>query len=102
MSMIPCQDLPERRDFLHSLANLATFTRTAWSVGFDDVPTFDPFTIEDDDVLVCFDALRDLKHNITIAPLVRFFDEAQRTLGEERFQEVGGFQKCHSRVRPRR
>jgi hypothetical protein len=81
-------NLSEKRDFLHSLANLATFTRTAWGIGLDEVPTFDPFEIKDDDVLLCFDALRDLKHNITLAPLVPFFDEAQRALGEERPKRV--------------
>ena len=54
----------------------------------DERPEFDPFTIVGDDVLVCFDALRDLKHNITIAPIIRFFDEAQRTLGEERSKRL--------------
>jgi hypothetical protein len=81
-------DVAGKRDFLQSLANLANFTRTAWSVGADEVPVFEPFEIKDDDVLVCFDALRDLKHNITIAPLVRFYDAAYRTLGEERAKKI--------------
>lgn len=77
-------DLAAKRDFLQSLANLAKLVRTAWGVGADEVPVFEPFEIRDDDVLLCFDALRDLKHAITIAPLLRFYDAAWRTLGEER------------------
>lgn len=75
-------NLDAKRDFLYSLSNLATFMRTAWSA--DEVASFAPLAISDDTAELCFDALRDLKHAITIAPLVRFFDAACRARVEDR------------------
>ena len=35
-----------------------------------------------------FETLKDLKHNITIAPILRFYDAAWRTLGDERVKKI--------------
>lgn len=75
-------DLPgvaEKRDFVQSLAHLATFMRTAWDVDSDKAPELPPFKVADEEALVSFQALRQLKHAVTIAPLARFYDEAKRS-----------------------
>lgn len=71
----PAMDRDAKRDFVKSLAQLATFMRLGW-----DVDKGHPFksvlVVDDPEAQVGFEALRDLKHTITVAPLVRFYQHA--------------------------
>lgn len=64
-----------QRDFVRSLAHAAVFMQHAWQKD----PRFVGLEVNDDQAMLCFQALRDLKHNIVIAPLARFYDAARRT-----------------------
>jgi hypothetical protein len=81
-------DINAKRDFLHSLANLANFMRTAWSSTSTGPADFSPVDVPNDDVQLCFHALRDLKHSIAIAPLIRFYDAACRARIDERTARI--------------
>jgi Protein of unknown function (DUF1524) len=64
-----------QRDFVRSLAHVAMFMQHAWQ----PEPQFIGLELNDDQALLCFQALRHLKHNITVAPLARFYDIARRS-----------------------
>ena len=55
---------------------------------FSLLPSFMKPTTHSGRVLLSFQALKNFKHNITIAPIVRFYDAAWRTLGDERDAKV--------------
>ena len=63
-----------QRDFVRSLSHVAQFLQHVWQ----QEPRFEGLDFNDDQALLCFQALRHLKHNITIAPLARFYDSARR------------------------
>jgi hypothetical protein len=63
-----------QRDFVRSLSHVAVFLQHAWQ----KEPRFVGLEFNDDQAMLCFQALRDLKHNIVIAPLARFYDAARR------------------------
>lgn len=65
-------DIEKNRAFVRSIAGIATFMKYGWDVEKGVNPTFAPLTVEDEEALVGFEALRGLKHSITIAPLSRF------------------------------
>ena len=63
-----------QRDFVRSLAHIATFIQNVWQ----QEPRFTALEFNDDQATFCLQALRQLKHNITVAPLARFYDVARR------------------------
>jgi Protein of unknown function DUF262/Protein of unknown function (DUF1524) len=63
-----------QRDFVRALSYVAGFMQYAWQ----PEPRFFGLELNDDQALLSFLALRSLKHNITIAPLARFYDVARR------------------------
>ena len=69
-------DIERKRDFVHSIAGIASFMRHGWNVERGEDPSFKPLVIEDEEALVGFEALRGLNHTITIAPLSRFYQRA--------------------------
>lgn len=69
-------DIEKNRAFVRSIAGIATFMRYGWDVEKGERPTFTPLKVEDQEALVGFEALRGLKHSITIAPLSRFHQHA--------------------------
>ncbi|ADE13303.1 protein of unknown function DUF262 [Nitrosococcus halophilus Nc 4] len=69
----------EKREFVRRLAYVASFMKNAWDTETAKKPSFFPLTVVDDAVLVGFEALRELKHHITIAPLSRFYGRALET-----------------------
>ncbi len=69
-------DIEKNRAFVCSVAGVASFMRYGWNVERGTKPSFNPLMINDDETLVGFEALRGLKHSITIAPLSRFHQHA--------------------------
>ena len=69
-------DVEKNRAFLRSIAGVASFMRYGWDVERGASPSFKPLRIDDEEALVGFEALRGLKHSITIAPLSRFHQHA--------------------------
>jgi Protein of unknown function DUF262/Protein of unknown function (DUF1524) len=79
------EDHSGKRDFVRSLSHVATFMQHGWR---PDIPRFPGLELNDDQALLCFQALRHLKHNITVAPLARFYDEARRAEDGERIAKT--------------
>ena len=64
----------DKSEYVRFMANLARFMKYGWSC--KDQTPLKSYAIDlDNEALIGFDLLRQLKHNITIAPLVRFFDK---------------------------
>ena len=76
-------DLTKRRDFVESLAGMTSFMESTWGVAGPTARRFGPLTVEDSDALVGLDALKDLNHSITIAPISRFYQKACQHPGHE-------------------
>ena len=72
-------DIGKNRAFVRSFADVASFMRYGWDVEKGTSPSFKPLNIDDEEALVGFEVLRDLKHSITIAPLSRFYQHALET-----------------------
>ena len=83
--------LDEKRKFLSTLANLSILIKDAWHCDRKTRPAFDVIEVIDEEVIVCFAALKDLNHHIAISPLSRFFDVAKSTVGEERQSRISDF-----------
>jgi hypothetical protein len=66
--------IEDKRGAVGSLANLTDLVRTGWS-GQDDDPKLEGVGKFDEETGFCFQALRALKHSITVGPLSRFYDE---------------------------
>ena len=76
-------DIEKNRSFVRSLSKMASFLKNMWYVGKDAKPDFAFLNIDDEEALVGFEVLRELKHTITIAPLCRFYQhllEAENTV----------------------
>lgn len=86
-------NIDENRSFVHSLAVVASFLEKLWDVEKGTNPEFTSLNIDDEEALVGFEMLRELKHSITIAPLARFY---QQVLGAE--QETERIQKTEEFV----
>lgn len=80
----------EKRDFLEDFASIASFMRTGWST---DQRPFSSINV-DQEFLVCFDLLREMKHNIVVAPLSLFFYAIRKSLGLESEQKQVEFLKA--------
>jgi hypothetical protein len=74
--LVEADNIEKSRAFVRALAGVASFLRHGWDVERGDNPTFAPLKIQDQEALVGFEALRGLKHSITIAPLSRFYQHA--------------------------
>ena len=74
--------LEKNRSFLKSLATLASFLDNLWNAEAGTKPDFASLNIEDEEALVGFQVLRELRHSITIAPLCRFYQHLIEAEGE--------------------
>ena len=88
-------NIENNRSFVRSLAKMASFLKNMWYVEKDAKPDFDFLNINDEEALVGFEMLRELKHTITIAPLCRFYQhlldaeyEADRIKRKDDFVEA--------------
>ena len=66
-------NIEKSRSFVRSLANMASFLNNIWYSEKDVRLDFAALNINDEEGLVGFEVLRELKHTITIAPLCRFY-----------------------------
>lgn len=73
-------DQPRRRAFTEALGTAATFLKSSWdsAQGTPARMLPEPLHSTDDEAGFCFEALRSLRHDVVIAPLVRFYGEAVR------------------------
>ena len=73
-------DRRRRRAFTDALGTTATFLRTGWDAGQGRPAQLlpEPMQSADREAGFCFEALRSLRHDVVIAPLVRFYGEAVR------------------------
>ena len=67
------QSIEESRFFVRSLAKMGSFLKDFWFVEKNINPDFASLHIDDEETLLGFQMLRELKHTITIAPLYRFY-----------------------------
>ena len=83
--------IEQKRIFVQSLANVASFFQNGWDVKQGTNPNFAPLKVNDEEALVGFEVLRKIKHSITIAPLARFYQHALDAEEEERHQRTEDF-----------
>ena len=69
-------DIEKNRAFVATLAAVARFMHGGWDVEKGSAPSFNPLVVTDEEAIIGFEALRNLNHSITIAPLVRFYQYA--------------------------
>ena len=81
----------KNRAFVRSISIVASFMRNGWNVQRGTKPCFDPLIVEDEEALVGFEALKGLKHSITIAPLSRFHEFAVDSSGPEQIRRTKQF-----------
>ena len=62
------------REFVRALSNVASFMENSWNA--DIAKIFRPLALDDEQARFAFQLLRDLNHSITIAPMVRFYQNA--------------------------
>jgi len=70
--------LDEKRSAVVSMGNLAAFMETGWQKPLDELPQLEGATPFDAETGFCFQALRNLKHAITISGVARFYDDLRR------------------------
>ncbi|MEL6364115.1 MAG: DUF262 domain-containing HNH endonuclease family protein [Pseudomonadota bacterium] len=68
--------LKSQRAFVRRLAHTAEFLADAWDAPVGTPPSFTSLRINDPDVVLCLQLLKDMKHSIIIAPICRFFGQA--------------------------
>ena len=68
-------NIDKNRSFVQSLAVVASFLDRLWDVKKGTKPDFTALNINDEEAMVGFEVLRELKHSITIAPLSRFYQQ---------------------------
>ncbi|MFQ3666888.1 MAG: DUF262 domain-containing HNH endonuclease family protein [Sphingomonadaceae bacterium] len=85
------QTIDEKRDAVISMANLAIFMETGWTLPLDEAPRIEGITTFDDTTGFAFQALRNLKHNVVIAAISRFYDELRRASPEEMSARASDF-----------
>lgn len=81
------ETLEGKRDFVTSLSTIADFVHHAWDIDKRDKPSLPGIEL-DDEALLCLAVLKDLKHDITIAPIVRFYAECLRASANEREERI--------------
>ena len=68
-------NIDENRSFVRSLAITASFLDRLWNVEKGSMPDFTSLNIDDEEAIVGFEMLRELKHSIPIASLSRFYQQ---------------------------
>jgi len=77
--------IDEQRAYLRHIAHASTFSESVWSP-FDRTADPDIHVLEDDreDCQLCLDLLKQAKHTITMAPIMRYWSAVRLATGEER------------------
>jgi uncharacterized protein with ParB-like and HNH nuclease domain len=69
--------IDDQRSFTQLLSHVAQFLEEAWPANNETAPEFKKLSGADtSETRLCLDLLRQTKHRITIAPIVRFYSEA--------------------------
>ena len=85
-------NIDKNRSFVHSLAVVASFLDRLWDVEKGTNLDFTSLNINDEEAIVGFEVLRELKHSITIAPLSRFYQQVLEAEQEtDRIQKTEDF-----------
>ena len=84
-------NVEEKRAFVKSVANISSFMKYGWNIREGSNSIFYPLEVRDEEALVGFEALRQLKHSITIAPLARFYQDALSASGNIRKHRTDEF-----------
>lgn len=85
--------LEDKRSAVVSMAHLAAFMDSGWQRPSDEVPQLEGAPAFDAETAFSFQALRALKHNITVSGIARFYDELRRADPEhkpDRARDVAG------------
>lgn len=71
-------DLPAKRAFTSALATMADFLRHGWQAEPGQPAMASPGgkPLHDPEAAFCFEAMRTLRHDITVGPIARFYDAA--------------------------
>lgn len=85
------QTIDEKRSAVTTMANLATFMETGWTLPLDETPHLEGVSAFDNATGFAFQALRNLKHNVVIAALSRFYDELRRAAPEDTAARTSDF-----------
>jgi hypothetical protein len=84
-----------KRDFVRHLSHAAIFIQHAWPDDRGTKPKlFSADEAATDEVVLCLDFLRSLKHTVTQAPLIRFYSEIRKADGASRPDAVQAFVKA--------
>jgi hypothetical protein len=68
-----------KREFVRHLSHCALFVQNSWPDGQSSEPSLHSAKeAATDEVMLCLDAMRAIKHSIILGPLVRFYSEIQK------------------------
>lgn len=85
-------DEQAKRNFVRNLSHCALFIQYSWPDSLaikSDIHSADEAAT--DEVILCLDVLRAIKHSITLGPLVRFYSEIRKSKNEHRKHAVSEF-----------
>ena len=85
-------DIGAKRAFTLALSTMAEFLRNGWLADAGKPAAAAPGgkPLHDHGAAFCFEAMRSLKHDITVGPLSRFYDAADGTAGSPGTQQYEG------------
>ncbi len=85
-------NIAQNRSFVRSLSQMSSFLKNLWYIEKNTRPDFAALNIDNEETLVGFEMLKELKHTITIAPLCRFYQHLVDAEHEtDRTQRKGDF-----------
>ena len=85
-------NIDEKRLFVKHLAHTTWFIKEAWPDDKQQMPDISEAVFSEKElVLMCLDVLRKANHQITIAPLVRFFSQILSAPSENRDEAINSF-----------
>lgn len=81
--------IEEKRAFIEHMAHTSVFIKHYWPESSDEPSRLSELSLSDPDITcLCMEILRSSKHEITIAPLVRFFAQYQKSSGLDRLKSL--------------
>jgi len=81
-----------KRAFIRHLSHCALFIQHSWPDSLAKTPTIQSAEeAATDEVMLCLDAMRTIKHSIILGPLVRFYSEIRKANAEGRAKAIEEF-----------
>lgn len=81
-----------KRDFIRNLSHTALFIQHSWPDALAKHPSIQSAEeAATDEVILCLDAMRAIKHSIILGPLVRFYSEIRKAGAEARKTAISEF-----------